>query len=106
MDRSRRETGDAERGRVPAASRLTLRPRARTKNRKRAESWSGKLPSAKSLVDGCGRLVRRALPAAITLTLAAGLGAGTYFGYRTVTTSSRFAITAIEIRGAEHVDVD
>ncbi len=99
MDRSRRETGDA--GRVPSASRLTVRAR---KNRKRATSWSGSLPSAKSLVDGCGRLVRRALPAAITLTLAGGLGAGGYLGYRIVTTSSRFAITAIEIRGATHVD--
>lgn len=101
MERSRREGDETA---VPRASRLTVRPRRG--NRKRAGSWSGVVASTKGAIDVCGRLVRRALPAAITLALAGGFGAAGYVGYRVVTTSERFAITAIEIRGAHHVDAD
>jgi cell division protein FtsQ len=82
---------------------LTIRAR---KNRKRSTTWSGGLPSAKQAAVACSRVLRRALPAAITIALAGGLGTAGYFGYRAVTSSPRFAITAIEIRGAQHADVD
>jgi len=101
MERSRREGDESA---VPRASRLTVRPRRG--NRKRASTWSGGISAARSAIDLCGRLVRRGLPAALTVAIAAGLGAGGYVAYRAVTTSSRFAITAIEIRGATRVNAD
>jgi cell division protein FtsQ len=63
-------------------------------------------PSAKQAVVVCGRVLRRALPALIACAIATGLGAGGFLGYRAATSSPRFAITTIEIRGAHHVDVD
>lgn len=51
----------------------------------------------------CGRIVRRALPIAAVVAIGFGLGGAGWYGYRFVTTSPRFAITAIEVRGNVHV---
>lgn len=88
-------------GVVPAASRLTIRSR---KNRKRG--GNGPAVSAKQVVVTCGRVLRRSLPALVACGIAGGLAAAGFYGYRAVTTSPRFAITDIEIRGAHHADVD
>jgi hypothetical protein len=87
----------------PVASRLTLR---RTRNRRRAGSVWSRLPPPSALADACGRLVRRALPAAAALAVLGVLGGALWAGYRWLTRSPRFAITEIAVRGAHHVDPD
>ncbi len=94
MERSRR--GDV----IPAASRLTVRRKA---NRKRATTWTQNLPEPKAIVVACGRTLRRGLPLAAALTIAFGLGGAAWAGYRFVTTSPRFAIEKIELRGNARV---
>jgi len=55
------------------------------------------------MVDACGRAVRRAVPAVVATTVVTALGTGLWFGYQFVTTSDRFAIDHIEIRGADRL---
>lgn len=50
------------------------------------------------------RAGRAALPAVIAFATAGGVGAGGYYGYHWLTRSDRFAITEIDIRGAERLD--
>src|SRR5678815_2210741 len=112
MDRSRRTTGargrtaPAETGapaRPPPSWRLTLRGR---KNRRRpAPLWS-RMPPPRALADACGRALRRSLPAAIAACALIGLAGTLWLGYRFVTTSSRYAITSIEIRGVHRLSAD
>jgi cell division protein FtsQ len=64
------------------------------------------MPRPRVIADACGRAARRALPglaatAAITL-----VGSGVWLGYRFITTSERFAITSIEVRGESHLTED
>lgn len=107
MDRSRPKNGQAARvddARLPRVSRLTLRPprgnrRVRTPLRER-------LPSAREVVDGCGRAVRRAAPALVALVAVGGVSAGGYAGYRWLTTSPRFAVDRIEVHGAHALSAD
>lgn len=110
MDRSRR-TG--ARGRAPAeapppapppsSSRLTLRPR---KNRRRPASLWARAPRPRALADACGRALRRSLPALVATCAVLGAGAAIWLGYQFVTTSSRYAITSIEIHGARRLAAD
>jgi cell division protein FtsQ len=112
MDRSR---GNGARGRastaeaVPAAhppppsSRLTLRAR---KNRRRPASLWSRVPRPRAIADACGRALRRSLPAAIVTCAILVVGTAIWLGYRFVTTSERYAITSIEIRGARRLSVD
>jgi hypothetical protein len=86
---------------VPSASRLTVR--GGKKNRRRPGSVWSRLPRPGVVADACGRAVRRALPALAATAGIAVIGAGVWFGYKFVTTSERFAITSIEIRGEEHL---
>ena len=105
MDRSRRG-GTKERGQPaapPAASRLTVRKK---QNRKRPVSLWTRMPNRTAVLDGCGRALRRSLPALVTLLVVIGLGGGAWLGYRFVTTSERFAIAAIEVEGARQLTVD
>ena len=100
MDRSQRG-GAKETSRPPPSSRLTFKPAK--KNRKvRGSLWS-RMPKPAHLADACGRMLRRAAPAAIGLAIACALGGTAYAGYRFVTHSSRFAITSIEVHGNHHL---
>jgi len=56
------------------------------------------------IANACGRALRRSLPAMIGLVVIGAVGGTAWAGYRFVTTSSRFAITAIEVHGNHHVD--
>ena len=109
MDRSRRGgTGKARKGSepgatVPTASRLTLRAR---KNRRRAGSVWSRLPSPCECADACGRAVRRAVPALAATAAITVVGSGVWAGHRFVTSSPRFAITTIEVRGEAHLTED
>jgi len=97
MDRSHRGPGNAKQAKPPAASRLTVKARP---NRKRREGslWS-RLPKPQITADACGRALRRSVPALIGAGVLVAVGATTYAGYRFVTTSPRFAITTVEVRG-------
>jgi cell division protein FtsQ len=64
------------------------------------------MPRPAAIADACGRALRRALPAAAVTLAALGLGAAAWGGYRWLTSSPRFAITAIEVTGAHRVDPD
>lgn len=92
---------------VPSASRLVvkLRPNA---NRRRPPSVSlwARLPKPAAIVGGCGRVLRRSLPAMIVIGVVTAIGGSAWAGYRFVTTSSRFAITSIDVHGNKHVAAD
>lgn len=51
------------------------------------------------IADACGRALRRSLPALIGMIVLAAIGGTAWAGYRFVTSSSRFAITTIEVNG-------
>jgi cell division protein FtsQ len=87
----------------PSSSRLTLRGR---KNRRRPASLWSRMPQPHAIADACGRALRRSLPAAIAACAIVGAGAAVWLGYRFVTTSPRYAITSIEVRGAHHLSAD
>jgi len=105
MDRSRRSLGsqgDPEAPSVPASSRLTVR----RKNRRRPASvWSRvkeRTPRPRTIIDACGRAVRRGIPVIVATCAVTLLGSGLWLGYQFVTTSDRFAIDDIEIHGTVH----
>ncbi len=58
------------------------------------------------IANACGRLVRRSLPALIGLAVIGAIGGTAWAGYRFVTTSPRFAISAIDVHGNHHVTAD
>ena len=107
MDRSRRGGTKTDRpasaSDVPAASRLTVRPK---RNRKRPVSLWSRRPTRAQVLDACGRALRRSVPALIATAVLVVLGAGLFLGYRFLTTSDRFAIAAIEIHGATRLAPD
>ncbi len=109
MDRSRRNgptRGRAATAEVappelpPSSSRLNLRAR---KNRRRPTSLWSRVPRPRAIADACGRAVRRSLPAVLATCALLGVGAALWIGYQFVTTSARYAITEIEIRGARRL---
>ena len=102
MDRSQRG-GAKETPRPPAASRLTFRGK---KNRKKPGSIWSRMPRPAQLADACGKMLRRSAPAAFGLAIALALGGTAWAGYHFVTTSPRFAITTIEVRGNHHLSTD
>lgn len=59
-----------------------------------------------AVADACGRALRRSLPALIGLGVLGAIGGTAWAGYRFVTTSSRFAIAEIQIRGNHHLTDD
>jgi len=107
MDRSRRGGTKLARpsseSSVPAASRLNVRAR---KNRRRPGSLWSRMPKPRVIADACGRAVRRSVPALAATAAISVIGTGVWLGYRFVTTSERFAITSIEVRGASHLTPD
>nr|HEX4315779.1 FtsQ-type POTRA domain-containing protein [Kofleriaceae bacterium] len=72
------------------------------KNRRRAPSLWSRLPPPRAMADVCGRALRRSLPALAGTAALSALVAGGWCAYHFVTTSPRFAITDIEIRGTSH----
>ncbi len=115
MDRSRRSSSRGRDGDgapdavpVPAHSRLTVNgPR---RNRRRSASLRARLPElrkvpARTLV-ACGRALRRAAPALLGMAAIGAVGAGAWAGYRFVTTSPRFAIDDIAVRGTHALSAD
>ncbi len=86
---------------------MVLKPRAKA-NRRVAPSvplWT-RLPKPSAIVGGCGRVLRRSLPAMIVIGAVTAIGGSAWAGYRFVTTSPRFAITSIDVHGATHVNPD
>lgn len=100
MDRSRRGTGKQP----PAASRLTVKAKPNRKLRQ-GSLWS-RLPKPPVVADACGRALRRSLPTLIGAGVLTIVGGTAYGGYRFVTSSSRFAIANIEVRGNDKVATD
>lgn len=76
------------------------------KNRRRPGSVWSRMPKPAEMVASCGRVVRRALPAAAVIAAVGAAGGGVWGGYHWLTHSQRFAITTIEIDGATHLDAD
>jgi cell division protein FtsQ len=94
----------------PSTSRMNLRdaknrPRGNRRRETPATLWS-RVPGPRKIANGCGRIVRRSLPGLAALGIAAVIAGGVYAGYRFVTTSERFAITSIEVRGNSRVTSD
>jgi cell division protein FtsQ len=58
------------------------------------------------IADACGRALRRSLPALIGVGVLATIGGTAWAGYYFVTTSSRFAITNIEVNGNHKLTTD
>src|ERR1700733_2179531 len=113
MDRSRRGTsgtGAGVRAATPApteppptSSRLTVRA---GRNRRRAGSVWSRLPRPAALANVCGRALRRSVPAIAALAVIGAVGGTAWAGYRFVTTSPRFAITEIAVRGNHQLTAD
>ncbi len=99
MDRSSTRRRD-----VPTESRLTVGGRGR--NRRRVPLRE-RLPELrlrpKAAVAACGRLLRRSVPVLVTVAAIGATAAAIFYGHRFVTTSSRFAIDTIDVRGASHL---
>lgn len=103
MDRSRRAGAKETRPQPPASSRLTVKARPnRRKQAPRGSIWS-RLPKPVVIADACGRALRRSLPALIGLFVLAAISGTAWASYRFVTTSSRFAITTIEVNGNQQL---
>jgi cell division septal protein FtsQ len=67
--------------------------------------WS-RVPRPRAVADACGRLARRSVPALVATAILGVLAGGLWLGHRFVTTSDRFAITGIEVTGAERLSAD
>lgn len=83
----------------PEVSRIVLR---RPKGNRRVHH-AHRLPSAKEMIDGCGRALRKAAPALVGLLALGAFGGAAAGSYHWVTSSPRFAITSIELRGTQTV---
>lgn len=105
MDRSRSSRGTPPRAalpdRIPRVSRLVLRP-----NRRRTSPLVARLPRPREALDACGRAVRRAAPALATTAILAAVGAGLTLGHDFLTTSRRFAVADVEVRGSTVLTAD
>ena len=109
MDRSRRGAGveapsrAKQPSRPPSASRLTVKSRP---NKKRAGSLWTRLPKPPVIADACGRALRRSVPVLIGAGVLVAVGGSAFAGYRFVTTSPRFAITSVEVKGNQQLSAD
>lgn len=90
-------------GAPPVSSRLTVR---RKQNRKRPVSLWARVPDRGAVLDACKRTLRRSVPALAATAVVLVLGVGLVLGYRFVTTSKRFAIASIEIKGVSQLSAD
>jgi cell division protein FtsQ len=79
---------------VPARSRLVARPSTNRKKIAAAPRFT-----RRAIADACGRALRRALPALVAGAVIAAVGGGIYAAHAYITSSPRFAVAAVEIRG-------
>src|SRR6185436_1930620 len=105
MDRSRRQGASSARPATqpPASSRLTVR---KHRNRRRPGAVWTRLPKPRAIADACGRALRRSIAAVAAVAALALLGGAAWAGHRWVTTSSRFAIADVAVRGTRQVAAD
>jgi cell division protein FtsQ len=106
MDRSRGETGKQSRPQPPSSSRLTVKPRTARANRRRPGSVWSRLPKPVAIADACGRALRRSVPLVAGAGVLVAVGGTAWAGYRFVTTSPRFAITTLEVRGNQQLSTE
>jgi len=92
------------RKRPPNSSRLTVK--AKANRRLRQGSLWAQLPKPAVISDACGRALRRSLPALIGAGVLVAIGGTAYAGYQFVTTSSRFALSTIEVHGNDKLSSD
>ncbi len=64
------------------------------------------MPDLRPGLSSLKRAVVRAVPGMIALVLVVGVGAGVYFGYEFITTSERFSVQSIEVRGNRAVPTE
>ncbi|HUQ02970.1 MAG TPA: FtsQ-type POTRA domain-containing protein [Kofleriaceae bacterium] len=64
------------------------------------------MPRPREAVDACGRALRRSAPALVTIAALALVASGLAFGHRFLTTSTRFAISEVEIHGSTVMTAD
>ena len=64
------------------------------------------MPRPGVIVDGCGRALRRSVPALAAVCVLVGVGSLVWVGHRFVTTSPRFAITEIRVEGTQRLAAD
>src|SRR5688500_15138557 len=83
---------------VPARSRLVSRAPSHAPGNRRKPAAAPRL-GARGIVDACKRALRRGAPTLAALAVIGAVGTAGYLGYRYLTTSPRFAIAAIEVRG-------
>jgi cell division protein FtsQ len=86
---------------VPARSRLVVRPAT---NRRKA-SAAPRL-TRRAIADACGRALRRSVPALVAGAVVAAVGVGLWAGHRYVTSSPRFAVATIDVRGTARLTAD
>lgn len=90
---------------MPSESRLTLGNARR--NKRRSAPLRARVPELRrvpgAVADACGRALRRSAPMMLVLAIGGALATGGFYGYRFITTSPRFAIAAIDIRGTHTV---
>lgn len=76
------------------------------RNRRRPGTVWTRLPKPRAIADACGRALRRSLPAVAAVAALVALGGAAWAGRRWVTTSSRFAIADVVVRGTHQVGAD
>jgi cell division septal protein FtsQ len=95
---------------VPARSRLVAKQRqqqrAGTVPGNRRKPAAGPRLGARGVVDACRRALRRAAPGLAAVAVVGAVATGGYLGYRYLTTSPRFAIASIEVRGNQTLTGD
>lgn len=91
---------------MPSSSRLTVRPKGGNRRRVASTPLWQRLPKPAVVANACGKMLRRSLPALVGIGIVGAIGGTAWAGYRFVTTSPRFAISAIEIHGNHHVPAD
>lgn len=105
MDRSRSTTTTAPAGqvapRVPRNSRIVLRA-----NKRRPSPFITRLPRPGVVVEACGRALRRSAPALVALIGVGAVAGGVWATHHFFTTSPRFAVATIAVRGSHVLSDD
>lgn len=90
----RPDAGEAEPW-IPSRSRIVLR---KPKGNRRLAS-ARRLPPPREMIDACGRAIRRCAPALVGMAIVGSFGASAALAHNWITSSPRFAISSIEVRG-------
>lgn len=75
-------------------------------NRRRTSPLVARLPRPGEVLDACGRALRRSGPTLAVLAVIAAVAGGLVLGHRFLTTSRRFAVADIEVRGSTVLTAD